>query len=340
MKNTNKIGIIGDMHIKERLGYADYIKDGREKEKEDVLNFIKEQFSDCDSIVFMGDNFNYKNNQSSVIREFTKFVESFGEKEIYIIAGNHEKFGDGKSAIDYLKEVNKKNWHVITDKIKTIGDMSFVPYMFNSELGVEENSDGIKKILKELDGGRILFAHHSISGTFVNPSMPVDLLSEIILPRDVLEKKYKLIVAGHIHTPQEVDNTIITGSVFSNEAGDLDKFIWKIDKDNNVEKILLPGRNIYSLKNPSTKDLEKIDENNIVKIIFDDVKFKDEIDNIKDTLKRFDAYVLLEQYPTERKKVHFDDGFMSFKIEDLLKIYAKEKNIDPNKLIKGFELIN
>ena len=33
--NKNRILIVGDLHMKERLGYADYIEDGREGEKEE-----------------------------------------------------------------------------------------------------------------------------------------------------------------------------------------------------------------------------------------------------------------------------------------------------------------
>jgi DNA repair exonuclease SbcCD nuclease subunit len=99
------IGIIGDLHFKESLGYAEYIKDHRVGEKKKILDFIVEEFSDCDAVVFMGDQLNSRNNTSEVIRDFVSFVERFDGKEVFIIKGNHESTPHGRSAIDFMKEI-------------------------------------------------------------------------------------------------------------------------------------------------------------------------------------------------------------------------------------------
>jgi len=72
---VRKIGIIGDAHFKDNLSYSEYVKDQRIPEKKEILDFIIKSFSDCDSVVFMGDNLNSKNNSSEVIREFVEFVK-------------------------------------------------------------------------------------------------------------------------------------------------------------------------------------------------------------------------------------------------------------------------
>src|ERR1035437_694588 len=166
-----KILCIGDLHFKDSLGYAEYIPDGRVSEKKEVLDFIVESAKDCDGVVLMGDNFNSKNNSSEVNRQFVEFIERFWDKEVYILSGNHEKRGDGKTAIDFLAEINKGNWYIFTDPgsvvIGTL-KLDFLPYMLKSELGVETNEEAAKLMTKNLSGGDILFIHHMISGFSVN----------------------------------------------------------------------------------------------------------------------------------------------------------------------------
>lgn len=344
-----KIGIIGDMHMKENLSYSDYINDGRKTEKTEVLDFIVKSFEDCGSVVLMGDNFNSKNNSSEANREFVEFIERFGKKEIYIISGNHEKKGDGKTAIDFLREVNKPNWHIYT-KPETVSisipinmhdvKLDFLPYMLNSELKVENYEEASKKIVKDLQGGDILFAHHAISGLTLN-GIKTDTLNEVVLPREKLEKKYKFLIAGHIHVPQQKGNTLLTGSVFTSEVGETEKFIYiaGVDiKEWYVEKLKLPCREIHKLVNPTFDQLQKIPKNSIVKVIIT-VKGL-EIEVLKKYLSEFDTHLLIEDYPNERVKAHIEKGAFDFTLESLLKLYADEKKIDHSKLLKGLELIN
>jgi len=266
----------------------------------------------------------------------------FKDKQVYILGGNHEKRGNGKSAIDFMREINKPNWHIITKpEIAEInGTQSyFLPYMSRPELGVSNDLDGCNMLLKGMTAGKYLFAHHAISDTFSNTGVSTNTFNEIILPKTELEKKFKKVIAGHIHKPQEDGNTIITGSVFNNEAGETEKFIWKLDVNTDqIEKIKLPGRGIYKIENPTIDKLKKIPVNSIVKVILTSRDIN--VEELKDSLKKFDAYLLLEQYPNERKKLHFDDSAMDFSIPSLLKMYSEEKKIDYNKLIRGMELIS
>lgn len=348
------IGIIGDQHFRDNLAYADNISDRRVAEEKEILDFIVESFKDCEHIVLLGDNFNARNNSSETNRKFVEFLERFGKKDVYIISGNHEKKGDGKTAIDFLGEIDKPNWHIFTKpssiefavkhqarKIATKGTetlkIDFLPYMLNSELGVENCEEATKEIMKHLDGGDILFAHHAISGTSFN-GIKTDMLHEVVLPKAKLEKKYKLVVAGHIHAPQQYGNILITGSLFTMEVGEIEKFIWKIDKDLEVEKIKVPGREIHKLENPTPDDLDAVPPNSIVKTIVTDKKI--DIEKLKEELGRFDASLLVEDYPDTRKKAHIEEGAFDFSIEALLKLYSEEKGVDYQKLLKGLQLIN
>ena len=353
-----KILVIGDQHFKDNLSYADYVSDRRIPEKKEILDFIQDQAKDCRHIVLIGDNFNSKNNSSETNREYVEFLERFGDKEIYVISGNHEKKGDGKTAIDFLGEVKKKNWHIFTrpgtisflEKHQSVGKsipsvpkqstwkLDFLPYMLNSELGVENYEEASKEIMKHLDEGDILFAHHLITGTTYR-GLKAEMFHEAVLPREKLEKKYKLVIAGHVHEPQQKGNTIITGSLFTSEVGEIEKFIWKINADLTVDKIRIPAREIHKLVDPVGAELSWIPDSAIVKVIITK-KRPEGLDGLKELLSRFDASLLIEDYPNTRKKAHIEEGAFDFSLEALLTLYAKEKDVDLTKLLKGLQIIN
>ena len=342
---SNKILAIGDIHFKPDLAYADFIDDRRIAEKQEVLDFIIDQSKDCQYIVFLGDSLNSRNNGAVTVKEFVQFIERFVDKEIYILAGNHEKMGSGASAVDFLKEVKNKKWHIITDKLYTtkIGTkvVEFCPYFHKAELGTDDKKKATKILTKRLEGGDILFAHHCIAGSKVH-DQDVEIYDEVIFSRKELDKLYKLVVAGHIHSPQVKDGVIVAGSIFTNEVGEHQKYIWKIDsKTLKYEQIELPGRAIYKIENPTDKELTEIKKDSIVKVVITKKLPESKIKELKEKLRRFDAYIFIEQIPHERKKLHFsqDEGLLDFSIEKLLEIYAKENKVNLTKLKKGFELI-
>ena len=339
-KSSNLIGVIGDMHLRDELSYADYIADRRQSEKKEILDFIVQSFQDCQHIVLLGDNFNSKNNSSETNREMVAFIERFGDKQIYILSGNHEKRGDGKTAVDFLGEVKRPNWHIFT-KPSSITDnelkLDFLPYTLDSEVNVINHADATTEIIEHLEGGDILFAHHSISGTSFN-GIKTDSLNEVVLPKEELEARYKLIVAGHIHQPQQYGKVLITGSLFTAEVGEKEKFIYKIRQDLSVETLKVPAREIWKIENPKYNQLQAIPKNSIVKVILTTPGL--DVEGIKDELSKFDAHLLIEDYPSERKKMHVAEGAFDFSIEALLKLYAEEKGVDLEKLKKGLALIS
>jgi DNA repair exonuclease SbcCD nuclease subunit len=348
-----KILCIGDLHFKQDLAYADYVPDRRETERQEVLNTIVRAGTMADIIVFLGDNFDVKNPPSQVVRKFTEFVERFNGKPIYILAGNHEKSADGKSAIDYLKEVKNPNWEIITDIISTIGDMVFCPYFYRQELRTETYEEATKELMGRISTsshpeprspqpniGRFLFVHHAVSDTQTITGQNTNLFPEIVLPKTEIESMFDLIIGGHIHKPSQYGKTLVTGSIFTNEAGDTEKFVFLIDTESlNIETIKLPTRPIYRLENPKFELLESLNPNSIVKAVLTD-KEAPSSEEYKQILRRFDAYVLIEQYPNQRKKLHLDEGAMlEFSVENLLGMYAEEKKVDLGKLLKAWELV-
>lgn len=344
------IGIIGDQHFKDNLSYADYISDRRVAEKKAVLDFIVESFKDCQHVVFLGDNFNSKNNSSETNREFVEFLEKFGDKQLYLIAGNHEKKGNGKTAIDFIGEIKKDNWHVFTKpgtiSIEEIAcknpvKLDFLPYMHKSELGAENRDDATRIIMNGLKGGDVLFAHHTISGSSWNGIKSESLMTEVVLPKDELEKRYKLIVGGHIHEPQLIGNTLVAGSLFTSEVGDIEKFIYILDynlEKVDLRKIKVPCREIHKIENPTAEQLSSIPKESIVKVIVTNKAI--DLEELRNQLQRFDASLIVEDFPNQRKKANIEEGAFDFSIESLLKLYAKEKDVDYEKLLSGLRIIN
>jgi len=340
MKN-NKTLIISDLHLSDTLPYDEYVEGGREKEKKEILDFIIEKSQDCDQVMILGDALNKKNNSSKVIREFTEFLERFENKKLYILGGNHTKKPDGTSAKDYLKEIKDKNWEIITNEIKTIREIDFCPYFSKSELGVKSNEEGQELIMSRLKGNKILAVHFAISDSLTGSGQNTNVFDEIVLPRKELMKRYNLVVAGHIHSPEHRDNVLITGSIFSREANEKQKFIWILDNETmKIEKIKLPGRHIVKLENPKLADLKKIPESSIVKVIITDPKLKEQVPEIKKELERFDGKILSESYSRKRKRIiSTNENVINMEVEELLKIYSKTRKISLTKLISAWRII-
>lgn len=333
--------IIGDMHLRDRMGYADYIADGRLAEKQAVLDFIFKLSKGCQKVIFLGDQLNGRNNPSTVIKEFIQFIERF-KQDVYILAGNHEKVGDGKSAIDFMKEVKNKKWHIITNQVSKIDDDVFCPFFYKGELECATNEQATERLLELLPKGKNLFIHHAATG-YGFKSIVTDDLAEIVLPSKELTKRYEKIFCGHIHVKSDVQSKdrlpkiIYTGSVFTNEVNEGKKSVWILE-DGKVKEYELPVREIVKLENPLITNLQKYQKNTIVKVILTEATNK-YLELVKENLEKCDGSILVEDYKTERKIVKFDDGDLDLDIMNLMKIYAEAKKLDFKKLEAGYELI-
>ena len=336
----NKILIINDLHLTDFLPYNSYVEEGREKEKKEILDFLVDKSNDCDTVIFGGDSLDKKNNSSAVIKEFTEFLERFDNKKLFILSGNHEKKPDGSSAVDYLKEIRNKNWSIVTNSILIDTEIDFCPYFSKSELGVKNNEEGQKLVMSQLEGNKILIVHYAISDSMTRPGQNTNLFDEIVLPRKELLKRYGLIIGAHIHRRSFTDNVLVTGSVFSREVNEGQKYIHKIDANTlEVEKIKLPGRQIIKLENPA--NFNGIPENSIVKVLITDTEMRRSVSYMKKDLERFDGSLLIEQYPRIRKKeiITNNKDVRDISVEDLLKIYSENRKVPLRKLISAFNLI-
>lgn len=331
-----RILIIGDQHFRYELPYGNAIKDGRRAEWEAVKNLIHDTAKGVDAIVLMGDNFNARHNNSSVINEFIEFLKKFGKKEVYIMSGNHERYGMF-TALDFLKKVDMPNWHIYTEVASNIriGDKTatFIPYTTPAMLGVLDSQEGSNKILEGLPKNDYAFVHHAITGTETS-----EFFSEITLDKPKMEELFKKTFGGHVHKSEKLsDQVYVVGNIFTHDMGEQDKYIFVSDND-VVEQIKLPVRGLYKIFwNDPNIDLEDIPANSIVKCIVTDRSVN--IQDVRKALGRFDAHIIVEQYPNEREKVHFESGAMDLSTEGLLKMYSEAKAVSYEDLKDGFELI-
>jgi len=350
---TLKIGVIGDLHFRDQLGYADHLEDRRESERQGVLDQIVDTFKEHDLIVFMGDNLNARNNTSSVIKSFTNFIERFQAEKIVMIAGNHEKFGDGRSAIDFLKHI-KRPWHIITTGVhavplKSLGidsDLvfSFIPYSNCTEWNLT-NEEASQKILAECKQSDIIFVHHALTHDILK-NVTTDTFNEPILDSKEIFKKTDTVVIGHIHEPKietSGNKTFLrTGSVFTQEVGEHSKSIWTIEVDENKEKKMiehkLEQRGIYKIVNPALTELDQIPQHSIVKAIITNRSIA--VQPLKDAMNaKFDASIIKESYENERKQIDMSNDINDYSTEKMLNLYAEVKKLDPQMLHDGYELI-
>ena len=332
--------VIGDLHFKDRLSYSDHVN--RETERDEILDFIVRQADNCDTVISVGDVFDRRDPPAAVTRDACAFFERFKGKQLFIISGNHDKKASGgTTALDFLREIGDKHWKIFTRPelgVEIQGrSVDFIPHMYKGELGVSTDEEGTKEIMSRLNKADMVFHHHAVSDTVSN-GVTTNVFREIVLPKTELEQTYKLVVGGHIHTPGVYGRTVVTGSVFNCDMGETGKFIWKIDpKDLSVEQIKLPGRNIYKLENPTDMEIGALPFDSIVKCILTDKNI--DVEDLKNKLSVFSASLIVEQYPNEREKVHFEDGAIDLDVLNLLEVYSKSRKIDHGLLIKGYDLI-
>ena len=332
----SRLCLVGDMHWRTELPYSSSIDDGRKSEWNDVLNEIVRVAESCDAIVLMGDVFNSKHNHSSVIRRAVEFLNRLGSKDVYIISGNHCRYGT-ETALDFLKKINHKNWHVYTEVTEgvQIGDVkaTFIPFVTPSLLGVETKEEAEGIILKDLKPSDLAFCHHAVKGAKTTEFFE----GEIVLDKNKMESLFGLTVYGHIHKAEKLSDKILgTGSIFPQEVGEPGKSIWVWDSQaKEIEEVPLPVRGIFKLiwEEPRTV----IPPHSIVKCYV--TNRSTDIGEVRTYLKGFEASALIEQYPNERAKEHLDDGSLDLSMGSMLKRYSEAKGLSYVDIVEGFNLI-
>ena len=129
-----------------------------------------------------------------------------------------------------------------------------------------------------------------------------------------------------------------TGNIFTHEIGEHAKSIWVYDTETKeIEEVPLPVRGVYKTIWEEKDAKEAIPSHSIVKCYVTDRRTS--LDDVKAFLQFFDASIFVEQYPSERQKVHFAEGALDLSTDNLLRLYAETKDIPYADLKNGLELI-
>lgn len=341
-----KILIVGDPHFRYQLPYAPAMEDARRSEWEAVKKMIHDEAKKCDVTILMGDNFNSKHNHSSVNKEFIEFLNGFGEQDVYMIAGNHERYGE-ETALDFIKEMEIAKWKVYTNPthVQLSSDISFqfLPFMTPGTVGASSNEEARDKVMEMLKPATYLFHHHIVESTKWEGG-DSSIVNELVLPATV-ENNYTLVFGGHIHQPSRVtEKTWVVGNIFTNEVGEHEKFIFILDTETNtVEQKKLPCRPIYSIDvKQGVSYATDIPAYSIVKATVRDPFFVGQRNYITNELfGHVDAFVLVEQFSKQRKKVDLTEtGALDLSIDNLLRVYCDQRKVSFPDIRSAFDLLD
>lgn len=332
------------------MPYAELVKDGRESEVDEVLNFAANAFKDCGAVFMLGDILNSRVNSAGTLARFVSFLESLGDKEVFVLGGNHDTFGDGSSAFDFISRLtNKHNWHLVVSREVgvNIGGVvvNMLPYFHRASLGVSSNEEWQVAVDNRLSSlfGEILLTHHSIEGCGVSDYVSTDSFNEPTLKLSDISK-FKLVVGGHIHRPSDNGFVHVLGSTFNQEVGEYGKRIAIIDTETlSFEPIALPGRHIVRINDPDTGFSKAViaehGTNAIVKIEVTTERAPEALAALKEEAKVFDGSILLEKYSSKRQVADVAGGLEELSLSNLAKAYANAKGIDPTVMQRGLELL-
>lgn len=262
-----------DLHINETAQFSTATESGftvRQHEAiqscQDVLNVLKNPKYHFSAVVLGGDVFNPVGNQISASNLATaeKCITMIQEECIkqgimfYVLTGNHDT---SANMLGFHKLVAFKHYQnvKIVDNLETIGDMVFLPYMYDDS--------AVNTYLEQIDnkGAKIAFSHLEIkdyelgNGIKTSKGASIDLL-----------KQFKKVFQGHYHTPsQPAQNIIVAGSTQKTSFRDPGGGTMVIYDEimDTVERVHFTVPSWYTFDDDNIEDLKTLNFNNYVKII-------------------------------------------------------------------------
>jgi DNA repair exonuclease SbcCD nuclease subunit len=282
-----KIAITADIHL------SNFNQDPIDKESglrerlSSLNNSLRYMFDYCISheinkIIIAGDLFHNKGLIYTVSQNmFIKILNDYKDKVcVKLVTGNHDlssKTEDGESsllALSYHPNLTYFSSPYYDEK----NSIFYAPYNSNMINSIKENS------------ANILISHFGLNEGILNNG--TSIIADISL-RD-LTNKYKVVILGHYHKPQEIINDNIkfyyTGSPIQlnwGESGEEKRFLILDTETLDVESILFEGYKKYiklELNKDNYKDIskeiQKIKESgDYIKVIKkDDINLTEDLD--------------------------------------------------------------
>jgi len=154
--------------------------------------------NDLDYMVIGGDILHGKSIIYAIAQDIMLyFFRYYAERglQFIVIDGNHDLSGKGKTAISALSSLqNEPNveWvsggNLLVNEVLQVDEAIFIPYCYDIAEAVKENE------------AEILVSHFGLSEGVLNSGLSI--ISDISLKH--LIGKYKLVLLGHYHKPQEI----------------------------------------------------------------------------------------------------------------------------------------
>lgn len=156
----------------------------------EIANYCCE--NDLDYMVIGGDILHGKSIiytiAQDIMLDFFRFYAKM-ELQFIVIDGNHDLSGKGKTAISALSSLqNEPNVGWISGENLQVDEVLFIPYCYDIVEAVKENKS------------EILVSHFGLSEGVLSSGLSI--ISDISLKH--LIGKYKLVLLGHYHKPQEI----------------------------------------------------------------------------------------------------------------------------------------
>ena len=291
------------------------------------LNVIEEKSREIkyDYYINAGDVFEHKKPTPFELKIFANHLRNIKAKNKIIIVGNHDELSETLTNLDWLPD------DIIVTKTFQITD--------------NKNS--------------IYFAHRTVSEAKTGLDWRLNEISYKVLQK---ETKADIIVLGHIHTPQIINekNPLVfhPGSIERNTFGERNdnKYIWDLnitEKDTKLNKTKLDIKPMhYIIYNIDDKEITVNDK----KVTVFDIKnsiVKVDIVGTKEKINKINYDKLLDKfsgaYKLDFNFIYSDSEVKEFKMNEsvaiksdieLLEDYAKDKELN-SKLIKyGKKIIN
>jgi DNA repair exonuclease SbcCD nuclease subunit len=242
----------------------------------------------------------------------------------HVLVGNHDLISlhDKKHSLETLKTL--KNVHIY-DEITKVDNLLFAPYY-------KDPNKFIQNIASDAD---ILVCHQGIkeftigSGYTENEAVNIGDLSH-----------FKLVLAGHYHTPKNINNVVYLGSPFSHSFGESneEKRIAILDTSNYTLKyfsVLNFPRHI-SIEVNCKDQLPLIDDYNYFRIILNGSE--EEINEIKHRLIKKSNVKYIFRETSRSNNVAIEETLTN---KDKWIKWCKEiKKLDDNTINKGLELLS
>jgi len=200
--------------------------------------------NECDFLVISGDIFHSLRPSGLLLNEFSKFVASLAENDVYVLvtAGNHDQPRTSRTEA-YLKAIYEaraprfyyfnKPGSIILRGSRSGRAVKFISLPYFPIAGMEEQEyvklidDALDSFIK--DGGNydylVVSAHFHVEGAQVSSSAGYLPIFDVRVPKSVFSKSdISYAALGHIHRYQELKRSIVySGSIERMNFGEEDE---------------------------------------------------------------------------------------------------------------------